>query len=173
MVMVDLETQATRHDARIISIGACAVSNIYTPPSEWPTFLVSIPQEENKGYYVDPDTLKWWSKQGEAAQEALNINSVDSTAAALRDFNTWLESIDFEREQSYNGMINTVWANPPQFDLIILDHAYRLEGIKKPWHYRQERCSRTVWAGRDRSVEPLTPPKNLVKHRADDDALRR
>lgn len=173
MVMVDIETQATRHDARIISIGACAVSNLYTEPTDWPTFLVSIPEDKSDKYYVDPDTLKWWSKQGEAAQEALQVNPASDTGDALMEFNMWLESVGFAVDKSYNGMTNTIWANPPQFDLTILDHAYRAEVIPKPWHYRQERCSRTVWAGRDRrTVVPLTPPRNLVKHRADDDAIK-
>lgn len=173
MVMVDIETLATRPDARILSIGACAVENLLLQePQEWQTFLVSIPFESREEYFVDRETQKWWAKQGEDAQKALQILAGPDTAFALESFNDWLECIGFQKQNSYTDMTDTIWANPPSFDLTILDHAYRVEEIDKPWHFRQERCIRTVWNDFRDGVRPLTPHRNLVKHRADDDAIR-
>jgi hypothetical protein len=37
-----------------------------------------------------------------------------------------------------------VWANGPQFDLVILQSAFDRYGIKRPWVCWQERCVRTA-----------------------------
>lgn len=39
-----------------------------------------------------------------------------------------------------------VWANSPTFDCVILRNWFDEFDMKAPWHYRQERCVRTIYA---------------------------
>jgi len=169
-VMIDIETLSTKKNAQIIQIGAVACWDIWKKPSTWREFLVSIDQTPSLPYDKDPYTVQWWSQQGEAAQASLEMNKVDNIYAALVLFNDWLADIKFEASMRY-PVRDTIWANPPSFDCTILDNAYRVESVDKPWTFRQERDSRTLYhtfPGGD----SLTPPYNIVKHRADHDAMK-
>lgn len=170
-LMVDIETFSTKPDALIIQIGAALEEYRGQEPADWPTFLVSLntdtiplPME----YDVSPETVKWWSQQSQEAKDSLTINREHSVAEMLDQFNWWLESYGFKPSSTGEPQI---WANPPTFDLVILRNAYETELVDKPWHYRQERCCRTMWNlfGKSHS---LMPPHSLTKHRADHDSVR-
>ena len=168
-VMVDIETLASQSNAAIIQIGACTFD-------EKETFLVNVPEEwydadqaGEMNYHVSPSTVKWWEEQGEEARASLRMDPMMSLPVALRSFTGWLSSIGFR--SSYSGAPG-IWANPPQFDLTILRHAYMTElGGRVPWHYRQERCIRTIWREFKR-YSSATSNAGLVAHRADHDAIR-
>jgi hypothetical protein len=59
--------------------------------------------------------------------------------AALYEFCDWMAARNVEA----GGNIR-VWANGPQFDLVILQSAFDRYGIKRPWICWQERCVRTA-----------------------------
>ena len=172
-VMVDIETLATRNDAAIIQIGACTFD-------EKSKFLVSIAQdfysEEAPGrdsYHVDDPTVAWWAEQGEEAKESLSINVVDNPATALYEFEKWLKSTGFQKSYKFSG--RSIWANG-QFDIPILRHAYSVEqghNDRAPWHFRQEKDSRTLYALFRHLVDfRELNSSDLVKHRADHDCIR-
>ena len=168
-VMVDIETYATEFDKngrgpQILQIGAAYSRHGIVEDEE--LFLVSIADVEDPEYYSSMKTRDWWAKQSKEAQESLHMNLVAGTAEALLAFNRWLDGIRFNK-----GIPKwTIWANPPQFDLTFLQFAYTKEQIELPWHFRQERCCRTIW--NELPQVPVEYPEGLVAHRADHDAVR-
>lgn len=58
---------------------------------------------------------------------------------------------------------------PPQFDLAILKTAYLATGVKHPpWHFRSERCLRTLYDLVD--FDRKNAPKPRIPHQAGEDA---
>lgn len=143
-VMVDIETLGLRADSRIVSIGAVRYgSEFYTEIAQW----------RYSGFFVDGDTLAWWEKQGGLPNNAMKVDP----SQAVRDFAAWLGD-DFDE----------VWANGPQFDLAVLEHHFRVFGVRVPWRYDQVRDYRTVrelFKQRGKA-----PPTKEVSHNALQDA---
>ena len=81
--------------------------------------------------HVSMDTMAWWAKQ--PAYSKVFGGTVDSASAIKK----LAEFFSTHRPEF-------VWANGPQFDLVILRHLYRQVGMPVPWHYRAERDSRTI-----------------------------
>lgn len=163
-VMVDIETYSTENEAAIVQIGACTFD-------ESETFLMSVDHTcyDFSPYNVSRETVKWWGEQSQEAQDSLEINKVDTIGEALDAFADWLVSVGLTPR--YDGQPG-IWANPPQFDLTILRHAFHVEGIKVPWHYRQERCARTVYREFKDWMPVEAKDEDLIAHRADHDAIR-
>lgn len=179
-IMLDIETLATRSDAAILSIGGVVFSLgknaklAGTEPES--SFLVSVDRDfylknEFPEYYVDPNTVEWWRTQGDAAQEALSLNQVATPGDALDKMERWFGLVGFQRTFHMDG--DRVWANPCQFDLVILRNAASIERTSDndvPWHFRQETCMRTVfWMNND--MPRRERDEDLVAHRADHDAI--
>lgn len=159
-IMLDLETWGKRPGCDIRSIGAVVFDptrkKVYH--DEWPepdrTFYVAADQKifdiddapgvynidhfwTGEGYVKypltrDPETVKWWSEQSEAAQAAFD-NPVE-LREALGQFATWLSQYEDIK----------LWANDPHFDVSILQAAYHAVGLDEPWHYRAPRSMKTV-----------------------------
>ena len=89
--------------------------------------------------------------------------------AALIAFTSWYQSVT--RQEEYPK----IWANSPAFDLVMMQHAYAVESayfetMECPWKFWQERCYRT-FNSEFGHVIPKDWPDDLIKHRADHDAL--
>ncbi|KKN32982.1 hypothetical protein LCGC14_0808540 [marine sediment metagenome] len=186
-LMIDIETLSTRSNAAIVSIGAC-MFNPELEYDEWPcagmldSFIVGV----NPDYYytgrfhVDPKIEAWWKRQSKEARAGLKINMASTLPLAMDKFTTWVEEQGFVKTSSpWKEDSGRVWANPPQFDLVILrDAAQHTYGSYDdvPWHYRQETCCRThSYLNRKHAqVARAFPPliDGLVAHRADHDAIR-
>lgn len=160
-LMIDLETLATSEDAEILSIGFCIFTLDNDPVVEHSGSWTIRPQEERRR---DPNTCRWWLKQGAAAQEALfNKPSVDLRSALISLRFLWADEKP-----------DKVWANGVSFDLGILRHAYKATGHPVPWKYRQECCLRSV-----RALAPIVglcynrwyEDGDQVKHDAESDAI--
>jgi hypothetical protein len=174
-IMVDLETLGTGPRSAIIQIGAVEFDRHTGEIGE--PFLVSVAQDfyedaEHHGFVKDVETVAWWEKQSAAARSALTINKVSTPFIAMDKFGEWIDSTGFEA--SYDRSKGLIWANPPQFDLVILRHAAVKaygDGDQVWWKYPQETCVRTL----KNLVAPvdLGPAADLlIPHRADHDAIR-
>lgn len=134
-VMIDLETLGTKDDAHILSIGACIFDLTTGAVDETETFYRVIDWNSQPGRSIDPDTVRWWMKQGvEATEEVLKPGI--PLHDALVDFRRWLPAKA------------TVWSNGMNFDIPILRHAYNEDPSFRhpPWHWTKERDVRTVVA---------------------------
>lgn len=143
-IMLDLETMSTAANAAIVSIGACANdgrADFYC--------RVDLATCMQAGLKVDASTIQWWLRQSEEARAALLVD-VRPLRHALLLFAHWLgQSIHTKSEpgEKYRQSVECeLWAFPAQFDVTILNEAYRALGMKEPWHYRAPRCLRTAAA---------------------------
>lgn len=152
-VMVDLETMGTGPSAAIVAIGACEFDvrglgrQFYR--------AVTLQSSVNYGMQMDASTVEFWLKQDKKAQDALFQDPV-SLNHALSDFSLWLNS----------GA--RVWGFGATFDNVILRSAYKLVDKKCPWHYRDDRCFRTLVS---LSAEVEWSERLGTHHNALDDAM--
>jgi len=128
-VMIDIETLGTEPGAAVASIGAVRFSVEDGVRAEF-FESISLADCQARGLKIDADTLSWWLNQPAAAREQLHGGrDLDSVLRRLSEFVNDAESI---------------WANSPAFDCVILRDAYRAVGREAPWNYYHERDYRTL-----------------------------
>ena len=148
-VVIDIETLSLQPNAIILSIGAVADSGetFYTE-LDWEAQLMAA-------RHVDARTAIWWGKQTEQVPLLGEVLLED----CLLDLNQWLA--DYDKDKLY------IWARGPQFDIVILENAYREFCVEIPWKYKNVRDVRT--ALHLSTVTDLFKPTR--KHHALDDAI--
>lgn len=136
-IMLDIETLGTKPGCAILSIGAVRFDmnrgiqeNYYNP--------IKIESNAELGLLPEFSTIAWWLQQNEKAR-AKAVSGIATIQQVLEDFRSFIVPGDI------------VYGNSASFDCAILAEAYRRAGIKLPWHYRNERCYRTLvnthWRG--------------------------
>jgi hypothetical protein len=161
-VMVDIETMGTSPTAPVISIGAV----LFNPRQqdsvqglEKRSFFARVDVEDAAKHSggVEPGTLKWWLTQEDAAIKALVTGEAVALRHALSDFrqycsHRWPAGDDkFFPGHSQLPLACLVWANSPNFDCTILEHACASVGEVFPFRFFQYRDLRTLkdlaWPG--------------------------
>lgn len=157
-VMVDLETLALTADTVIMSIGAVRFDAMSDKMDD-DGFYASVSIESNLalGRRVDESTLVWWLKQTPAAQRVFAEDKVP-LSEALESFSTWVGDEN-----------RIVWSNGANFDIPILEHAYRQLDWLAPWKFYNARCYRTV--ANMPAVKAAKLSKPTVQHNALADAV--
>ena len=154
-LMIDIETLATGPDAMVMTIAAQA----FDPTSTgWPErhFYARVTPESQVDRKVDDATIDWWSKQGPEAQREVFED------VGRRDLHECLDELG---KLIWNS--NRVWANGICFDMNILEHCYKSQGITLPWKFWAVRDARTVYA-----LWPDLPQEKSASHHALDDCKR-
>ena len=155
-LMLDIETMGTAHNSAVVAIGAR---------------LFSLDSGVGKGFevFIDPvlaqqfgemydDTMDWWHKQ--PAYE-LVFGGKTHPAEAIHKLNNFVNE----------WHPDTVWANSPSFDCVILRNLCKQVQLPFPFHYRDEMDFRTMSRlGRDLGVDVEGCWKGLTKHSPLDDA---
>lgn len=164
-VMLDLETLGNAPGCKILSIGAV----VFGPKGLGREFYINVDRASQNFINLreDPDTLKWWSEQNEAARKAV-FSPVDAVPVrmALNRFSDFLTSVSFVDEVSDRREV-CVWGNGAGFDQPILAAVYRADGLPKlPWKFWNDRCYRSLKSVRH--GVPFNPPK--IAHHALEDA---
>lgn len=163
-VMVDLETWGTRTSSQLRSIGAVVFDTESRQTFEGllhQAFYVNVAGYADGPFTVDEDTFRWWSQQSNEAQRAFSNPAPIDPGEAVASLSTWLNGMEFEE----------IWANPPRFDLAILEYHFDWFRIDVPWNHWDERDVRTVLARSNmlrREDRPM--PVGMIAHRADHDA---
>lgn len=158
-VMIDLETLGRRPGCAILSIGAVAFSpeglgkELYV--------VISRPSQASLGLHEDPETLKWWLSQTEAARQVLSDAAAETAIPlekGLSQLTTFLSQFGLRRVK--------VWGNGGDFDNAILTNLYAAINQVPPWDFWNNRCYRTL--------KNLVPSEKLKRtgtyHNALDDA---
>lgn len=111
------------------------------------SFYCNVTREscEAIGMQCDEDTLDWWSKQTQAAQDALLVDQID-IHEACSNFRTWVRGM---RKGQY------LWGNGVLFDNAIMRGAFRLADVRFPIHWSHDSDVRTL---------VRIGPKNAVKN---------
>jgi hypothetical protein len=139
--MIDIETIDSAPKAAVIAIGACVFTADGVQTGD---FSVVVNAELAKAYgTVGEQTMAWWATQDAGVRERM-FSGLLSPYDAAKAF------CNYVRESH----VDEVWANSPTFDCVILRHLFAQLGMRAPWHFRDERCVRTVYAvGRELGVD--------------------
>ena len=155
-VMLDLETMGNAPAGAIVSIGAVAFDDKKVHSSFYSR--VNLEYSVKKGMTIDPSTVLWWLQQDKLIQEDLqNTSGQVNLNQALASFSAFCKQVK----------VSGIWGNGVNFDNTILRSAYNLCDLTPPWHYRQDRCFRTVKA---LYPVPMDLAPNTEKHNALSDA---
>ena len=163
-IMLDLETMGTGNNAAIVAIGACS----FDPHSEGVPIgignnfygRVSLQSSMAAGMQVDPSTILWWMQQSEAARKSTFEGDSWELHAALQQFNAWVK----ENKGEF------VWGNGATFDNVIIRAACRATFITPAWHFRGDKCYRTVINLLPKERQPAFE-RSGTAHNALDDAI--
>lgn len=161
-LMIDIETMGKSPNGAIIAIGA-VFFDIRTGETKGRFSLpVDLESAQELGMEIDASTVLWWFNQSVQAISMWNTKQNVTLQVALEEFIAWY---------GRNAQNKTsVWANAPTFDLDIMRNAFRLANLGTPWHFKQERCVRTlVQLARDMGYNPRMEPRNSLAHSAIDD----
>ena len=121
-VVIDLETLSTSPHSVILSVGAVAESG--------EQFYTELDWRAQTFRHTDPDTCLWWGQQ---EKDLCPLKGEVKLSDCLMDLNYWLA--DYEKDNLF------VWARGPQFDIVILEDAYKEAMLPIPWHSHR-RCGR-------------------------------
>jgi len=127
--MLDLETAGTGPNAAILTIGMFAFDPYSRPEYHESGWHFVVPFNMNKGRNVDLATIKWWMEQSDEARKASWLDIRDM--GAVGPMVDWLNEVD------------TIWANDPDFDCVILRDFLEQHGVQWRW-YRKHRSIRTL-----------------------------
>jgi hypothetical protein len=163
-VMLDIETLGRTPGSVILSVGAVVFSiEKGLTRNEFHQY-VSVADSLEHGLRIEADTLAWWL---DTSPEMLRVfmqsrTPLDKVLGSLSHF------INSLGQYPYFAHDVQIWANSPQFDLSILQAAYRRVGKSPPWDFRAERDIRTL-------SEVLGMPRQIMRpdekaHDALDDA---
>jgi 3' exoribonuclease, RNase T-like len=135
-VMIDLETLSSMPDAAIRSIGAVA----FDLKGNVETLLhigVNVESCIRMGMHVDGDTIDWWLNQPKVNQDSLlKLPKYNITVALLQ-----LEAV--ATIVPIAGLY--VWCHGANFDIPVLENAYRCVDRKPWWKYNNIRDTRTLF----------------------------
>lgn len=163
-IMVDLETLDTRQSAVVTAIGAVAFDPYSDGVGEqfYAELTNDLAVQQRVGRTISADTVLWWMRQGQAAQQLFmpSEQSRFATAEALDLFRLFIDD--------NGGRDAELWGNGSDFDNVILGSLYEDFGIKRPWSYSRNRCFRTM---KNIHGAPGKDERIGVHHNALDDAF--
>jgi len=144
--MIDIETLGTMPNSVVLTVGAVKFdpfTNIEPhAPKLW---KLDIDEQDAKGRFVDDKTIEWWSKQDPEIQErSFTDEGRVSNIDFMKDMNAWLTGCD------------TIWAQGPQFDMVILENLFRDFDMHMNWFFWQVSDCRTLF-----KMMPKDPRKDI------------
>jgi len=144
--MIDLETLGTKPDCVILTLGAIKFNPFNTQePHDGIYQKIDINSQDQLGRTQDDSTIEWWGKQAQSVQdEAFTDEGRISLEKMTVELNKFLVGVD------------TIWAQGPAFDIVILENLYQQLGKPIPWNFWQIRDSRTLF-----SLLPEDPRKAI------------
>lgn len=147
--VVDIETLATTFRSAVLSVAALKFNpndvnfipevvdkrGTFTPDSTFDKFVCNINYFDNIKYNRDhtQKTIKFWSERSTQLQDMMDKYSTYPAEDAFKNLMNFLGNDDELM----------IWANPPRFDLGILQSYFEETGVKLWGHWR-ERCFRTA-----------------------------
>lgn len=153
-VMLDIETLGVSANCIILTVGAAKFNpNTLSAPIANFYMRLDIDEQQQMNRCSEADTVDWWLKQDDAVRaEAFDPDNRVDIATALAELSAFIKGS------------SCVWAQGPQFDMVILEHLYQQYGMPVPWRYSRVRDSRTLFAVWDdlRDIDPEGKHNALV-----------
>lgn len=169
-IVTDLETLSTASNALILTIGACEFDIETGTIGETFYRRLQIHDGTRLGFHISNSTLEWWERQSkEAYAAAFSDEGTEPVSAVLADFAKWVIHI---REKDPKLELS-MWANDPDFDMVILRNACEKVDILPPWQYFEHRSQRTMlFVGEKYGFNRKKSfPRSGTHHNALDDAI--
>lgn len=139
-LMLDLETLGTNPGCVITQIGVAAFDAAKPAPEGIDTAkLIHVAPQSclDFGMHVSWDTIAWWLTQNEEARIAMASKSPRwSLPDALKTLDEWVI------HYCNNGF--RIWGNGSNFDVVLIEDAYRRVKRQVPWAFRNIRDMRTI-----------------------------
>lgn len=162
-IMIDIETMGGAPTGAIFSIGWCEFPLPLEEPEPYAVTNINVFLESSigAGMTTDTSTEDFWRRpeNAEALEACRAIPMTLPRALAV-----------MAREVPWKEMLG-VWSRAPAFDFSILNHAFGCCKMDVPWHFRQQRCQRTVLALCGQlGLTPSVPKRAGPKHTASGDA---
>jgi len=134
--MIDIEALGNCTNGLILSIGAIN----FDPHGDLGVnefkVNISIQSALNAGAKINGSNIEWWLRQEIAAIRAAFYDPLPlPELEALRALRRWLDEFKIEY----------VWSHGCNYDLRLLAQAYERHDYRLPWHYRNERDTRTLF----------------------------
>lgn len=129
-VMLDLETLATSSDAAILQLTAVEFDPATGEVGR--TFNRFICDPSGK---VDVATVLWWMQQDQAAHLGRAAQYGELESVVLAAFREWVLEVQPA----------ALWSHGATFDIVVLANTHARAGQSKPWSYRIERDTRTLY----------------------------
>lgn len=140
--MLDLECTDSKRTAAIVSIGA-VFFDIHKQQLGLPFYCEigtkGIKQQLEAGRTLSLDTMVWWMAQSDEARDVWQKNGHKKLeiVPALHLFSKFCSNAEGRPR---------VWGNGVDYDNVVLRDCYEMFNIKTPWHFRDNRCYRTMRA---------------------------
>lgn len=134
--MVDMETISTKPNACILSLAAVKFDKYdENVPMDGKVWYLDIEEQSAMGRDIDEETLAWWASQGDSAiAESFRDDGRQSVAEVMDEFHKFCwNTTEF-------------WAQGTIFDITILENLLAQMNLPRPWHFRQIRDTRTLFA---------------------------
>lgn len=164
-IMLDLETLDTGGRSVVTAIGAVAFdpSASGTGSEFYVELTDDLAFQQQLGRTISGDTVVWWMRQGQAAQQLFQPNDSDHRISTIKALNAFTAFVKDHGDKDVE-----LWGNGADFDNIILGSLYEDAGLRKPWSYSRNRCFRTM---KSLSGFPIARPARVgTHHNALDDA---
>lgn len=160
-IMIDIESLDTGPDCVILTIGAV----LFDPKGQGIIDKIELRPtiEEQTDIFnrtINPDTLRWWGEQSEAAQEE---------ALGDRDRVSFKECMETLYKWCWRYNNGKVWSNGASFDVVVMESAWRNHGMMPPWNFWNIRDTRTIY---DICGVSLKDGGHSTSHKAVEDAER-
>ena len=132
-VMIDIETLGTSIDCIILSIAAVEFDRFTGEINR--EFYEKIKPQHGQGRELSFDTLKWWANQPSGAfSEAMSGR--DNLSTVIWHLSKWWNQFHWE---------HFCWSQGTDFDIAILEHAFKTNNYYVPWKYNAKRDTRTAY----------------------------
>jgi hypothetical protein len=139
-IMIDLETCGTDPNSVILSIGAQEffIENGKVSSNLGESFYVVIDfKTYDDRFTIDPGTVLWWMQQSEEARKSIFMAPVKYTI---------LEALNMFRDWCIKRGRTRYWSQGKDFDIVLLQTAFKILGLECPWKYWDTLDTRTIYA---------------------------
>lgn len=162
---LDIETMGTEPESALIAVGMVEFhhdedNEAGDGPRIDREFYVPI-HLATVGGEIDAATVLWWMREDLMMARRKWMFSAMPARDALQAMIDWIKV-------GGNGDDVLIYAKGPQFDCTIVRQTLKRHGFECPWHFRNERDTRTMQA----MYRSIKPPEFVgIPHFALDDAL--
>lgn len=178
--MLDIETLSTRENPLVWCVALvefCPNTGYVGNPRLW---YLDRAEQHSLRRHVEPDTVLWTIKSGDAAGYGTWLLCNDSAdIATIKDSKPYpitkiarlhAELKDILEPDPMNESHNPIWANGASFDFCHLRTLFKTQDLPTPWLFRNESCMRSFRNRLPNRGYEYAPVVNAgIAHRATDD----